>query len=98
MYRNQLGRRNLTDEQRTLLVGKMYEARKKSHGASDGFRGNQSVSHQNGDLAKTRTKDAIAKELGISGTTVKRAERFAKGVDAIKAESPEAAGYAGIVL
>lgn len=27
MYKKQLGRRNLTDEQRTVLTGKMYEAR-----------------------------------------------------------------------
>lgn len=85
MYRNQLGRRNLTDEQRTLLVGKMYEARKKSVG------GDRKSSHQKEDLISGRTKDAIAKELGIGGTTVERAERFAKGVDAIKEESPEAA-------
>ena len=92
MYRNQLGRRNLTDEQRTMLIGKMYEARKKSIGdhadrGSDG----KYLSHQNGDIGGKRTKDAIAKELGIGSSTVERAGKFAEGVDAIREESPEAA-------
>ena len=39
--KNQLGRRNLTPEQKKYLVGKQYEAEKGSHGANDGFRGNQ---------------------------------------------------------
>ena len=34
MCKKQLGRRNLTDEQRTVLIGKMYEARKKSVGGT----------------------------------------------------------------
>ena len=93
MYAKQLGRRNLTDEQRTLLIGKMYEARKHSHGASDGFRGNQSVSIQNGYLAKepTRIADQIADELGIGKGTVIRAAQFTKGMEAVSSVSPEAA-------
>ncbi len=39
MYTKQLGRRNLTDEQRTLLIGKMYQARKNK----SAFKGNQYV-------------------------------------------------------
>ena len=39
--KNQLGRRNLTPEQKYYLMGKQYEAEKRSHGANDGFRGNQ---------------------------------------------------------
>jgi len=34
---------------------------------------------------------AIAKELGVGQKTVERAEKFAKGVDALKEVSPEAA-------
>ena len=41
--RNQLGRRNLTDEQKSYLIGKQYEAQKMTKGAADGFRGNQYV-------------------------------------------------------
>ncbi len=52
--KNQLGRRNLTPQQKKYLIGQRYEAEKMAHGASDGFRGNQYqdpllVSPQNGD-------------------------------------------------
>lgn len=91
MYRKQLGRRNLSDEQKTYLLGKLYEARKKTQGAADGFRGNQSVKRQNGDLPKGKTSIIIAKEQGVGQKTVERAEHFAKGLDAIREVSPAAA-------
>ena len=97
MYRKQLGRRNLTDEQRTYVIGKMYEARKKSMGASDGFRGNQHtekvVGVQNEFLPKPkqRTYETIAEEIGVGASTVQRAEHFSQGVDAVRSVSPDAA-------
>ena len=57
MCSNQLGRRNITNEQRTYLLGKLYEARKNTIGAADGFRGNQYtevVSPENQDLPKSK--------------------------------------------
>ena len=87
MYKKQLGRRNITDEQRTVLIGKMYEARKKSHG------GDRKSSTQKGNLNEPqRVSDQIAQELGVTKNTVIRAERFSKGIDKIKEVSPEAAG------
>lgn len=83
MYKKQLGRRNLTDEQRTMLIGKMYEARKQSQG------GQIPGSAQNGRTI--RTDEEIAEELGIGHNTVRRAGQFAKGVEAIREKSPEAA-------
>lgn len=86
MYRKQLGRRNLSNEQRTMLIGKMYEARKHTHG------GDRKSSSQNDDLKMSgRTSEQIAAELGIGKKTVERAEKFAKGVDAIREEFPETA-------
>lgn len=86
MYRKQLGRRNLTDEQRTVLIGKMYEARKNTHG------GDRKSSTQNGNLNEPqRVSDQIAQELGIAKNTVIRAERFSKGIDKLKEVSEEAA-------
>ena len=86
MYKNQLGRRNLTDEQRTYMIGKMYEARKKSIG------GDRKSSRQNDDLKRGRkTKDIIGEEVGESGSTVERAEHFARGIDALRDVSPKAA-------
>ena len=79
-------------EQRTYMIGKMYEARKNSHGnhAERGEDGKY-LSRQNGDLGEGKTSVAIAKELGIGQKTVERSEKFAKGVDALKQVSPEAA-------
>ena len=93
MYKNQLGRRNLTDEQRDYTIGKMLEARKHS--------GNQytekSAAGQNDRQQRSRkdikagTAGEIGKEVGISEKNVRRAEKFAHGVDAVREVSPEAA-------
>lgn len=91
MCGNQLGRRNVSDEQKTYLLGKLYEARKNTYGASDGFRGNQHtelVSAQNGHIAKPRISEQIAKEQGVGKETVKRAEHFANSLDAAEEVSP----------
>lgn len=85
MYKKQLGRRNLTDEQKTYLLGKLYEARKNTQG------GDRKSSRQNGDMKGKRTKDIIAAEVGVGSKTVERAEKFSKGVDALKEVSEEAA-------
>ena len=83
MYKNQLGRRNLTDEQRTYMIGKMYEARKQSVGGQ--IRGSAQSGHA------IRTSEQIAKEIGVGKETVKRSEKFSKGVDALREVSPKAA-------
>ena len=88
MYKKQLGRRNLTDEQRTYLLGKMYEARKNSHG------GDRKSSTQNGNLKQEphgRIGEIIAKEQGVGKGTVLRANQFSKGLDALSEVSKEAA-------
>src|SRR5699024_10642471 len=93
MCRNQLGRRNITDEQKTALIGEAYKAQKMSMGASDGFRGNQytktEVSLQNEDLPKQgKTKDVIAKQFGVGRSTVERAEHFVDGLNEAEKVSP----------
>lgn len=84
--KNQLGRRNLTPQQKKYLIGQRYEAEKMAHGASDGFRGNQHsnlVSGQNDHLpALLKTRERIAEETHTSDGYVKRAGTYAKGVDA----------------
>ena len=97
MCRNQLGRRNLTDEQRTFTIGKMYEARKKSSGAPTGNANASKQSAQIGQLVSENDKKKhgvsgdIALELNIGRNTVRRAEKFAKGVDALRQIDEEAA-------
>lgn len=91
MYRKQLGRRNLSDEQKTYLLGKLYEARKNS--ITRNAKGQFSPSRQNGDTVKGpgKTVKTIAKEQGVGAKTVERAEHFARGLDAIAEVSKEAA-------
>lgn len=87
MYRKQLGRRNLTTEQKTYMIGKMYEARKNTQGGdrrSEEFSNGQNVHLKDHREIKDGTSGEIGKEFGIDGKTVRRAEKFAQGVDKIR--------------
>lgn len=79
--KNQLGRRNLTPEQKKYLIGKQYEAEKHI----ERFRGNQhTLSSDVGSVQNEQnltTGQRIAKETKTSDSYVRRAEQFAKGVD-----------------
>lgn len=91
--KNQLGRRNLTPEQKKYLIGKQYEAEKMKlggdHGNNRGANGTFSPNPQNGNLGGNRiTCKKIATENGISKNTVLRAEQFSKGVDAAEEAVP----------
>jgi len=80
--KNQLGRRNLTKEQKKYLIGKQYEAEKASHGGERGNQYTDLASSQNGNLPKhNKTCERIAEENGISKNSVLRAEAFSKAVD-----------------
>lgn len=90
--KNQIGRRNLTPEQFKYLIGKQYEAEKRTWGASDGFRGNKYdvlVSGTACHLQKQdKTSEKIAKENKVSERFVREAEQWAKGVDAAENVCP----------
>lgn len=99
MYKKQLGRRNLTDEQRTILIGKMLSARKKRVGAPDGNKNRcENNLVKNTELKKDKkaikagTAGEIAKELSVSEKTVRNAEKFAEGIDALEKINKEASG------
>ena len=87
--KNQLGRRNLTPEQRKYLIGKQYEAEKVSRG---GERSNSHMRDENGMFtAKSQNVTLrcdegvikrIADENNVSRMFVFRAEDFSQGVDA----------------
>ena len=90
---NQLGRRNLSSAQKTVLMGRRYKAEKLAHGASDGFRGNKYkkvVSVQNEHLQDENhsTAKRIAAEMNTSPITVRRAEKFVDGMDAAEEVLP----------
>lgn len=93
---NQLHKRNLTAEQKTYMVGKMYEARKNTNA----FKGNQytaqsgdgqNVHNQTDREVKDGTSGEIGKEVGMNARSVRRAEKYAKGVDKIREVDPETA-------
>ena len=75
--KNQLGRRNLTPEQKYYLMGKQYEAEKAAHGgdrkSSDAKKANL--------IDNSKTCDRIAEENGVSKDTVIRASKYMKGVE-----------------
>jgi hypothetical protein len=82
--KHQLGRRNLTPEQKKFLMGKQYDAEKQSAG----FHGNQhtrpvpSAGAQNEhQQTAEKTCERIAQENHASASAVRRAALFAAGVD-----------------
>ena len=93
MYKKQLGRRNLNDDQRTNLMGKLYDSRKKSRGAPLGNENAKKQRDQNELIENGPNKAAreIANELGVGVSTVKRAYEYSQGIDALAEVSKEAA-------
>ena len=83
--RNQLGRRNLSPEQKRYLLGKQYEAEKK---AAKIFWGNQYTlakksggAHDDNHHSGKKTCDRIAEENGVSRASVLRASHYTRGID-----------------
>jgi len=74
MDANQLGRRNITPDQFTLLLGRRYNRAKKAAGgrADRDFSGAQ--------IDPPKTADRLAAEHGVSPATVKRAGQYADAV------------------
>ena len=90
--RNQLGRRNLSPEQKRYLLGKQYEAEKK---AAKIFRGNQYTlakksggDHDDNHHSGKKTCDRIAEENGVSRASVLRASHYTRGIDIADNLSP----------
>lgn len=92
--KNQLGRRNLTPEQRKFLLGKQYEAEKamKGHSAQRQARGEDGAfirNCQNDSYGDNQTTaERIGRENGTSESFIYRAERFAQGVEAAEEVLP----------
>ena len=86
--KNQLGRRNLTPEQKKYLIGKQYDAEKAIHGGDRKSSSAKSSSQIGNLIENPKTCKRIAVENGVSKNTVIRAEEFAKGVDAAEEAVP----------
>lgn len=78
--RNQLGRRNATEEQKSYLRGKLYRETKTDQGGDHKSKG------QNVTLIDAAT--TIGEETGVDGRTVKRDEKYMVAVDALAEKSP----------
>ena len=80
--KNQLGRRNLTPEQKKYLIGKQYEAEKESRG------GDRKSMYQNDTTVRENTGERIARQNNISRISVLRAEEYANAVDLAEESVP----------
>lgn len=82
---NQLGRRNLTEDQKSYLRGKRYIAERKPLG------GHPKPENLNPQNADSRTSVRLGQEYGVNHTTIERDAKFAAAVDTIAANAGEKA-------
>ena len=85
MYRNQLGRRNLSPADASELRGLMYNARKKTKSQA-GSKGGASKAQN--DTCLKSTADEVAAETGVSAATIKRDAEYADAVDEVAKTDP----------
>jgi hypothetical protein len=83
-----LGRRNLTDEQRAVVIGRLYKTIKKEPHRPTKEENGLKLIPFSGSHATAR---AIAEQVGVGQATVRRAEKFADAVEALQGVSPKAA-------
>jgi len=88
--KNQLGRRNLTPQQKKYLIGQRYEAEKMFHGGdrkSEQAKSCGQIGHMIAN-GSGKTRKRIARETNTTDSYVKRAGPYAKGVDAAEEALP----------
>ena len=87
--KNQLGRRNLSPERKKFLLGKEYESTKLAVGAPLGSKHGIRKCGQNDHIfTESRTCQRIASEHGVGEKTVRRAEKYSRGIDAAEEAVP----------
>ncbi len=80
--KHQLGRRNLTPEQKKFLIGKQYHSEKSTRGGNHGNQYTQLANCQIDNLPSVEnTTERIANENNVSPSFVIRAEQFMKTVE-----------------
>lgn len=82
--RNQLGRRNLSPDQAAEIRGRIYNREKRQ----DGGHGDQRSAAQN-EQPNEDTATRVAKELGVSRSTIVRDGAFAASVERLKPVAPD---------
>ena len=89
--KNQLGRRNLSPERKKFLLGKEYESTKLAVGGQPGNCNKANRCDQNDHIdSEKRTCERIAVEHGVGSATVRRAEKYSRGIDAAEEAVPGA--------
>lgn len=91
MCSNQLGRRNITDAQKTYLLGKLYEARKLTQGTNNQYVQAKSETVENRHFQSpsgNKTRAMIASEQNTTEAAVRDASFYAKGLDEAEKLSP----------
>lgn len=94
MCRNQLGRRNLTEEQKSYLRGRQYDAEKMSLPNKEGINQYSEVAGHCARQPKSRREQrdgmagSVGKEHGVNARTIRRDADFANGLDAAETVSP----------
>ena len=86
MDANQLGRRNLTPDQRSLLRGRRYNRTKKTK-AEAGAKGGKASA----EVALASTAATIAKQHGVSERTIKSDGKRAEAIEKLAETKPEEA-------
>lgn len=82
---NQLGRRNLTPEQKKYLVGKQYEAERSMRG---GDHCSEKAKSQYDGLLSANAAERVAQKNNTNSTYVQRAFQYAKGLDKMETALP----------
>ncbi len=80
IFENQLGRRNLTEQEASYYRGKLYSARKQQHGGQIPGEG------RGKNFPSIRTAEELGKQYGVTGRTIKNDEQFSKAVDKVAEE------------
>jgi hypothetical protein len=77
-----LNRRNITDGQRTYLIGKRYKGEKKAIGENQ-YTEDNSIKRVGNNCPAMPTANKIAEQTNVAPRTVKNAEKFADAVDKV---------------
>ena len=97
--KNQLGRRNLTPEQKKFLIGKQYSVEHRKPGGNDNNQYTTATQEavqeelcQNDTIPPTATENSVRKQIAeqhnVSESYVVRSEKFMKGVDILEQMIP----------
>ena len=95
LLKHQKGRRNISDNQLNVLIGKAYDRRQKGHGGDHNPEGTNQYtiersSYQVENLTEPKTVEVVAEDYGVSPAKVHRAFQFVKVLREIEEKtSPE---------